>query len=86
MSSCTSVMWILTKLSGEKERISPVGVSAVGTVSHNFGQIIASSLILGTINVVVYLPVLIVSSVITGALVGFSVKRTLPYVKKYLMR
>jgi len=52
-------------------------------VFHNFGQIIAASFMLQTINVVAYLPVLIVSGVITEVLVGFAVKYSLPYVRRF---
>ena len=78
------VMWFMIKLSGKQERISSVGVSAVGAVFHNFGQIIAASFILQTVHVIAYLPILIVSGVITGVLVGVSVKFIRPKVEKIL--
>ena len=80
------IMWCMVKLFEKKEKLGPVGVSAVGAVFHNFGQIIAASLIFKTLNVAAYLPVLIVSGVITGVLVGFAVKFSMPYVKKFLGR
>lgn len=47
-----------------------IGVSVVGGVFHNVGQILAAIVILETGKLVYYLPVLIVSGVVTGALIG----------------
>ena len=49
---------------------SKVGVSVLGGVFHNVGQIIAAILILKTTAIVVYLPVLIASGVVAGIAVG----------------
>ncbi len=72
-------MYLLTRL-GEG-RISPVGVSVVGAVCHNLGQIAAASVLMRTWMIVSYLPVLLVSGVITGVLVGLAVKYTLGTVR-----
>lgn len=50
---------------------SQVGVSVAGGIAHNAGQIAMAAVILGTGAVVYYLPVLIVSGLISGAAVGF---------------
>jgi len=44
--------------------------SAVSSVFHNIGQIIAAILVTGTPSIAAYLPVLIISGVITGILTG----------------
>jgi len=67
-----AAMLVLVKMS--KGFFSTVGVSVIGAVCHNLGQITAASLILGSFFVVAYLPVLLISGVITGALVGIIVK------------
>jgi len=59
-------MYILKK-SG---KFSIVGVSAVGGVMHNAGQLICAGLVLQTINVMYYLPILIVCGVIAGVIIG----------------
>ena len=46
--------------------------SAVAAVFHNIGQIIAAVFITGTASVAAYLPVLIISGVITGVFTGLS--------------
>ncbi|MDR1540619.1 MAG: Gx transporter family protein [Clostridiales bacterium] len=67
---------------GGENGASPIGVSAVGAVFHNIGQLLMAAFILGSLNVMAYLPVLAISGIITGILVGFIVKFALPAVKK----
>lgn len=69
-------------LSKKDEDMSAVGVSVIGAVFHNIGQILMACFILKSVNVFYYLPLLLVSGVITGFLVGLIVKYTLPYIKK----
>lgn len=51
-------------------KLSPVGVSVAGGVAHNLGQILCAMVLLGTARIVYYLPVLIVSGVGAGILIG----------------
>ena len=51
-------------------RFSPLGVSAAGGVLHNLGQIALAALILDSGYVFAYLPVLLLSGTVAGALVG----------------
>ena len=61
---------------------SIIGVSAVGGVFHNIGQIIVAGIILGR-NVVYYLiPVLILSGVVTGLITGLIAMYCVQYVDK----
>jgi uncharacterized membrane protein len=46
------------------------GVSIIGAAFHNFGQICAAMVVMGTVNVFGYLPVLLIASIITGFLIG----------------
>lgn len=50
---------------------SVYGVSMAGGMLHNAGQIILAAFIVENYNIVLYLPVLIVSGCITGFIVGF---------------
>jgi len=70
-----AVMSALIKTADQK--ISPVGVSVTGAVFHNIGQLFAASFVLGTFGVFVFLPVLLVSGVITGVLTGTAVTHLL---------
>jgi heptaprenyl diphosphate synthase len=49
---------------------SLVGVSIVGGISHNVGQIVVSIFVVENINIIYYLPILLISGVITGILIG----------------
>ncbi len=44
--------------------------SVIGAVFHNIGQIIVAILVTGTIGIIVYLPVLMVSGIIAGVFTG----------------
>lgn len=61
-------------------RFSPMGVSLSGGVSHNIGQLIVAVFVLGTSRVLYYIPVLILSGVVTGALLGFVAGIILPLI------
>jgi heptaprenyl diphosphate synthase len=50
---------------------STVGVSVIGGVFHNVGQIIAAIIMIENVGLAYYLPPLILSGVVTGALIGF---------------
>ena len=52
------------------KKFSIIGVSVIGAVFHVIGQILIAIIYLGTVYVLYYLPIILVSSVITGVLVG----------------
>lgn len=60
------VMWILKKT----DKFSVIGVSVAGGIMHNVGQIIMAIILLGTEQIALYLPVLIVTGTITGVVIG----------------
>ncbi len=49
---------------------SVVGVSMAGGVAHNLGQILVAAFLISNIKIFVYFPVLIISGVISGAIIG----------------
>ena len=51
---------------------SLIGVSILGAVAHNIGQIIVASLIMTNIKIFFYLPILLLMSLFTGYFVGIS--------------
>lgn len=71
------VMWVLVR-----GKVGTIAVSCVGAVCHNLGQIAVAALIIGSINVLYYLPVLIVLGALAGLLIGLCVKAVMPYVKR----
>lgn len=62
----------LAMLTGKKcGRFSMIGVSVLGGVFHNIGQMITAMLVVETFAVAYYVPFLIVAGTMTGALLGF---------------
>lgn len=59
-----------------------IGVSILGGVFHNIAQIAVAALVLQTSGLVYYIPVLLVSGVITGIIIGLIAKYCLMYIKK----
>lgn len=53
------------------KKFSIVGVSVIGSVLHVTGQIAIAMAFLGTVYVVYYLPIIMISAIITGVFVGF---------------
>lgn len=49
---------------------STVGISVVGGVAHNAGQIIVACIIMDTAQISYYLPILAISGIVAGILVG----------------
>lgn len=72
------VMYVLVR----KDRLSVYGVSAAGAVSHNIGQITVACAAVQSLSLISYLPVLIVSGVVTGVLMGILSARLLPVITR----
>ena len=66
--------------------VSPIGVSALGAVFFNIGQILMAAWVLGTPQLIVtYLPVLMVSGVLTGILTGVIAKLVMKHLRAMKM-
>lgn len=50
--------------------LSIVGVSILGGVTHNLGQLIVAALVVENGNIFYYFPALLISGLVTGALIG----------------
>ena len=50
---------------------STIAVSVAGGVLHNIGQIAVACVVMGTAQIVYYLPVLLISGTIAGVVIGF---------------
>ncbi|MEG2120337.1 MAG: Gx transporter family protein [Oscillospiraceae bacterium] len=57
-----------------RDGFSIVGVSILGAVCHNIGQLLVAAFWMNTRALLYYLPILLVSAVITGALTGIAAK------------
>lgn len=62
-----TVMTLMKRFSS----FSILGVSVAGGVSHNIGQLIVASFIVENTSLLYYAPVLLISGVATGLLIGF---------------
>lgn len=65
LSFCVMVLLKKTNI------FSIIGISTAGGVFHNIGQICAAALAVGNIKLFYYMPILILSGVATGILIGF---------------
>ena len=62
-----SLMTLLKKT----DKFSVLGVSMAGGVFHNVGQLLMAAIVLESLSITYYLPVLLISGVLTGFLIGF---------------
>ena len=72
------IMILLIWIFGDK--ISYLFVSISGAIFHNIGQLIAASILMSTF-LWAYLPILLISGVVTGAITSVILKITLPVIK-----
>lgn len=63
----TCVMYFAYK---KFKSLSLVGVSIIGAVSHNIGQLLAASFLVSQSMIIAYLPILLVSAIPTGIITG----------------
>ncbi len=73
-----AAMILLSRMNG----VSIVGVSALGAVFFNVGQMLMAAWVLGTPQLIVtYLPVLMVSGVLTGVLTGVVARMVMKHLR-----
>ena len=72
-----TVMLLIRKCRG----FSIIGVSIAGGVCHNFGQLLIAMVVVRTIQIVYYLPVLFIAGMITGMLIGIVGQRIQSHIK-----
>lgn len=51
-------------------KFSIIGVSVAGATAHNIGQCIAAAVIVQTVSIIAYLPILMIMSLVCGVLIG----------------
>lgn len=64
------VFSIIAMNTAKKLPFSIIGVSVLGALFHNLGQIVAASLLLKTTSVFYYLPALLISGAVVGIIIG----------------
>lgn len=73
-------------LAKSRECFSEIGVSLVGALGHNIGQLLVAIIVLNTIHISYYFIVLMISALMTGMIIGILVQKILPRVKQIQKR
>ncbi len=60
-----------------------VGVSVLGGIGHNIGQIVVAVLVIENLNLLYYFPVLLICGTITGVLVGVVGSTSIRYIERF---
>ena len=85
MSLCGSLAaFAVTALLFRKSGCSYILISVLGATAHSMGQLSAASVLLGTVYVFAYAPVLAIVSVVTGICTGIVLKTVFPMLKARL--
>lgn len=72
------IIWVL------KDKVSIIGVSIAGAVSHSLGQILMAMLVVQNTRIISYLPVLIIVSLGTGIFIGYVAKLMLKLLPNHI--
>lgn len=72
------IMVILKK----KTTLAMMTISIIGAVSHNIGQIIMAVIIMSTKEIIYYLPILMITGVISGTIIGILSSLLIQFTKK----
>jgi heptaprenyl diphosphate synthase len=70
----TAVMYSAYRWLGSN--FSLIGISVMGAIAHNIGQLFVASIVVENFGVYLYLPVLMISAVITGIFIGLAANYT----------
>jgi heptaprenyl diphosphate synthase len=65
-----------------RKSMSIWSISMIGAVFHNIGQLLVASFVIQDFRVYIYLPVLMISAVVTGYFIGLSTTFLTRYLKK----
>ncbi len=64
------------------DKVSVVTVSVAGGISHNIGQLLVAMAVIENLNLIFYLPVLLISGFITGLIIGIVCRLVLPRIRR----
>jgi len=76
--------WLSMTVTMKLKLFSMVGVSIIGGITHNIGQIIVAILYVNNPSLIYYLPFLLTAGVVSGALIGLLGALTIKRIKKIL--
>ena len=70
------IMLIFKKIAyTDKNILSIAGISVLGGMSHNIGQLLVAILFISNLNLMYYMPILVIVGAITGFLIGLIVNK-----------
>lgn len=84
--SGAAISFVAMALLKMTKKFSIVSVGIVGGVFHNIGQIVVAAFVVDTFNVIVYVPILIFSGIITGLIIGILVQIIYSRTKNIFMK
>ena len=64
------ILSIIAMIAAVKASLSTIGASIAGGIMHNVGQLLAASIMLKSLSVFYYLPVLLLSGILVGFITG----------------
>lgn len=73
------VMVAMNHFLGKKHLVM---TSMGGALAHNTAQILMARIIIGSVSVYMYIPILMISGMVTGAFIGFAAGYACRYLKK----
>jgi heptaprenyl diphosphate synthase len=76
--------WLSMALFMKLKLFSMIGVSIIGGIAHNIGQIVVAIFYVNNTSLIYYLPFLMVAGVVSGTLIGILGALILERLKKYL--
>ncbi len=76
----TAAMYLLLKYAGKK--LGLTGISVIGALCHNAGQLAVAAILTGTADIIYYAPMLALFGVLTGAVTGIIFKAVIPALEK----
>ena len=75
--------WLIMSLFKKTNKFSMIGVSVAGGVAHNIGQLIVAAILMETISLIYYLPILIVGGIVTGIIIGWLGRSILKILRRH---
>ena len=63
--------------------LSTTGISIIGGIAHNMGQLIAAIIMLSTAGLIYYLPVLVISGLVTGMVTGIITDKCIKHLGRH---
>lgn len=81
-SLCGCALSLTVMYLTKKTKLSIIGVSMLGGIFHNIGQLIMAVILTHTSRIAYYLPVLLISGMVTGLLMGVCAKMVIERINK----